>query len=579
MKKMFAIILTVACLLGMAVYAPAAEQNYCNFFEQEINMLHGQSEDVLLGETFSNGCITKYTNYREDFSAYDYTAGNVNFCIPADVYEAAAQKHFIVTPEQLRKRYNGYDEEENAYYLTLNASDDISPVWHYLIQGYEHAAGRYVAYFEKVNLDYRDPSAEPGLVEGRDYVLTWITDKNGNPVQKAALLLHQKLKVTMEYDGEKVKFLAWETIDKLPNLSGMTVPTAPHTTDKTTTAGETDKTTTDGEADKTTADGETDKTTTDGQSDKTTADGQTDKTTTNKDGKPTKTTVDKDGKTTKKTNETNGKDTLATEDKDPLKTTDALGSTATGGADATTALKDGRVTTTIGTTTTRTTLKNGRVTTTAVTTTLKNGRVTTEGESTTTIATTVQTQPLETVFETEAVTLQAAANAFPDGVVVNIQATTSGNSFSAAKLALSNMAERFVVYDITAKNQNATVQPAGRVSATFDIPEGFDASRTAIVYIAPGGTAEILVSRVDTAAGTVTAELSHFSTYAVAQLHSAAVAQPGDPLGTILPVAAVAMIVGTALCILFRKKGESAVLNEDTQTEVLEDAAKEEVTE
>ena len=72
-----------------------------------------------------------------------------------------------------------------------------------------------------------------------------------------------------------------------------------------------------------------------------------------------------------------------------------------------------------------------------------------------------------------------------------------------------------MAYDITAMCHSSAVQPNGKVKVTFNIPENFDMSRVALVYIDDNGGLEEIASKIDSAAKTITAELEHFSTYAV----------------------------------------------------------------
>lgn len=205
-------------------------------------------------------------------------------------------------------------------------------------------------------------------------------------------------------------------------------------------------------------------------------------------------------------------------------------------------------------TTAHTTTGKGEATTT-LRTTVKNGRITTIGNGTTVLHTTIPTVPLETVIATDAVTLLAAAGTFPKNATVNIQPLTAGDSFNTIKKALSNIADKFTAYALTATSDTVAVQPNGRVTATFSIPEGYEANRTAVVHIAPNGVTEILVSKVDAAAGTVTAELSHFSTYAVAQLYTANAADGPDVLlSVLLIVGALLLLGGIGIYIRYRKK-------------------------
>lgn len=124
---------------------------------------------------------------------------------------------------------------------------------------------------------------------------------------------------------------------------------------------------------------------------------------------------------------------------------------------------------------------------------------------------------LVSVAESNEVSVKALENVFPENTVVKIEKLTSGQTFNIADKALGQTAEKFVAYDITATSENVSVQPNGTAKATFDIPDGYDLDNIAVIYVSNDGTTETLTSVVDKENKTVTAELSHFSIYAVVE--------------------------------------------------------------
>ncbi len=119
------------------------------------------------------------------------------------------------------------------------------------------------------------------------------------------------------------------------------------------------------------------------------------------------------------------------------------------------------------------------------------------------------------IAQSEQVSVVAQKDVFPENTVVKIKQVSSGKSYDTADIALKATAEKFAVYDITATSENVSVQPNGTVKATFAIPENFNLDNVAVVYISDDGKVEALSSLVDKQTKTVTAELSHFSLYAV----------------------------------------------------------------
>lgn len=176
----------------------------------------------------------------------------------------------------------------------------------------------------------------------------------------------------------------------------------------------------------------------------------------------------------------------------------------------------------VTTATTVTTTTNKPTTTTAgVTDTTTPGTTPGTTAATTTDAiTTTTTLPevTETVAQTEGLMLQSAENAFPENTVVKVEKVEKNAPvYETVETALKPIAEKFVAYEITATKDNRAVQPDGTVTATFDIPTGFDTAKTVVLYVADDGTVEELSSTVDANTGKVTAVLTHFSTYVVAE--------------------------------------------------------------
>lgn len=197
--------------------------------------------------------------------------------------------------------------------------------------------------------------------------------------------------------------------------------------------------------------------------------------------------------------------------------------------EAYTGTKVTEATTTTTTTTTTATAGKDTATTTAVattgkvTTTTKRDPVTTVGKVTTATkptTTTTAAQPIveKEVAKVEGLVVKTAEDVFPQDAVVTVEKVAeSAPVYQTVVTALQPVAEKFVAYEITAAKDNVAVQPNGTVTATFDIPDDFDAAKTVVLYVADDGTAEKLSATIDEQLGTITATLTHFSTYVVAE--------------------------------------------------------------
>lgn len=168
----------------------------------------------------------------------------------------------------------------------------------------------------------------------------------------------------------------------------------------------------------------------------------------------------------------------------------------------------------------------------------------------------------EIVTKTDEITIQAVKEAFPEGTTVKIIAVTEGKVFKTAKKAMDKKATKFVAYDITAIKDNAAVQPDGTVKAEFAIPTDYDYDKVCVVYIDDEGRIETVPCVVDKKASTVTATLSHFSVYAVAEmvntdsLTTGAKAQTAPIVWVLIFIAIVAVLCGgfAAWYFLYYKK-------------------------
>lgn len=200
--------------------------------------------------------------------------------------------------------------------------------------------------------------------------------------------------------------------------------------------------------------------------------------------------------------------------------------------------------------------------------TVADPTTTTKKPTTTTVAatTTTTTGAPVVVAQIESAKLEAAENVFPENTVVAVEKLEITEELKVVEQAVKKVATSFVAYEITAKSDNVSVQPNGKVKATFTVPASYDMSKVAVVYVAPDGATQEVPSVVDEQNGTVTAELSHFSTYAVVESNGVALNQApsaaadGDAdnslvLWIVIAVAAVAIIgVGVCFFVLRGKK-------------------------
>ena len=161
-----------------------------------------------------------------------------------------------------------------------------------------------------------------------------------------------------------------------------------------------------------------------------------------------------------------------------------------------------------------------------------------------------------------ALTLDNAGKVFESGTVITVEKVTQGETYEAVKKALAQAGATMdgaAVLEFTATKDGKPVQPDGALSVTFAIPEGLTASNLKLFYVSPDGKYEEVKITVDPDARTVTANLTHFSTYVLANVARSAndgngVPQTGDTSALTLYVCVLAMSMAGLTILLVNKR-------------------------
>lgn len=117
--------------------------------------------------------------------------------------------------------------------------------------------------------------------------------------------------------------------------------------------------------------------------------------------------------------------------------------------------------------------------------------------------------------------LNNAGTVFAPGTVITVEAITQGSAYDTAKKALSStgaMMDSAAVLEFTATRDGKSVQPDGSLSVTFSIPSNLSPTNLKLFYVSEDGQYQEIPITVDVDARTATAELSHFSTYVLANI-------------------------------------------------------------
>lgn len=147
-------------------------------------------------------------------------------------------------------------------------------------------------------------------------------------------------------------------------------------------------------------------------------------------------------------------------------------------------------------------------------------------------------------------------DAFDEGTEVLVETVKEGEIFSAAKKAMEQQtAKQYQVFEFTAKDATGAVaQPKEKLEVFFGLPDGFSLNIDAY-YLSPEGELEELVSTVDEEHRFVKVELTHFSTYIIADKGEQKPAAPQTADGTVVWgfVALAAAALASAACAVTAK--------------------------
>lgn len=128
-----------------------------------------------------------------------------------------------------------------------------------------------------------------------------------------------------------------------------------------------------------------------------------------------------------------------------------------------------------------------------------------------------ETKPTEVtnIDTTTKIKLDTTTEVVPAGTTLVAEKVTSGTSYNTVVKAVEKDVSKFEMYDISLMNNNAKIQPNGKVKVSIPVPSGFDASKIVVYRVADDGTKTKLDANVKD--GYVVFETDHFSNYVVAE--------------------------------------------------------------
>lgn len=120
-----------------------------------------------------------------------------------------------------------------------------------------------------------------------------------------------------------------------------------------------------------------------------------------------------------------------------------------------------------------------------------------------------------TTDTTTNIKLDTTTEIVPEGTKLVAEKVTSGDNYNVVVKAVEKDVSKFVLYDINLINNNAKIQPNGKVTVSIPVPEGYDTSKIVVYRVAEDGTK----TKYDTTIkdGYIIFETDHFSNYVVAE--------------------------------------------------------------
>ena len=148
---------------------------------------------------------------------------------------------------------------------------------------------------------------------------------------------------------------------------------------------------------------------------------------------------------------------------------------------------------------------------------------------------------------------------FP-GTTVTVENITQGAIYDSVTKALAQVVDKMdhtAIFEFTATRDGKAVQPDGALSVTFGIPQNLTADHLKLFYVSEDGKYQEVEITVDAEARTVTADLTHFSTYVLANVVESSGSEPVPPTGDHAPLMAylsVMMLAAVSLLTLAANK-------------------------
>lgn len=115
--------------------------------------------------------------------------------------------------------------------------------------------------------------------------------------------------------------------------------------------------------------------------------------------------------------------------------------------------------------------------------------------------------------------LDTTTDVVPSGTTLVAEKVSDGKAYNTAVTALGKDVSKFEMYDINLINNNAKIQPNGKVKVSIPVPDGYDTSKIVVYRVDDDGTKTKYDMTIKD--GFIIFETNHFSNYIVAEQSTA----------------------------------------------------------
>lgn len=127
--------------------------------------------------------------------------------------------------------------------------------------------------------------------------------------------------------------------------------------------------------------------------------------------------------------------------------------------------------------------------------------------------------PINVVDNKTNIKLDTTTDVVPSGTTLVAEKVSDGKAYNTAVTALGKDVSKFEMYDINLINNNAKIQPNGKVKVSIPVPDGYDISKIVVYKVADDGTKTKYDMTIKD--GFIIFETDHFSNYIVAEQSTA----------------------------------------------------------